>query len=151
VAIDESARVPETAQERVEREPLRGEVSRCREPLLGPLEEEVVVAATTTAVAATDLGIVPIGATGRAYSARRFRSRPQLTRGPEARRDSLGVRAGGFEKRTPPPGPQRIHHLRALALSRLARAGDVVGIEMVDHLVVGVGGAWVSLKERGGW
>ena len=34
---------------------------------------------------------------------------------------------------------------------RMARAGEVVGIEMVDHLVVGVGGAWVSLKERGGW
>jgi len=34
---------------------------------------------------------------------------------------------------------------------RMARAGEVVGIEMVDHLVVGVGGAWVSVKERGGW
>jgi DNA repair protein RadC len=34
---------------------------------------------------------------------------------------------------------------------RMARAGEVVGIELVDHLIVGAGGAWVSVKERGGW
>jgi DNA repair protein RadC len=34
---------------------------------------------------------------------------------------------------------------------RMARAGEVVGVHMVDHLVVGAGGAWVSLRERGGW
>jgi DNA repair protein RadC len=32
---------------------------------------------------------------------------------------------------------------------RVARAGEVVGVHLVDHLVVGAGGAWVSLKERG--
>jgi DNA repair protein RadC len=34
---------------------------------------------------------------------------------------------------------------------RMDRAGEVVGVHLVDHLVVGAGGAWVSLKERGGW
>jgi len=34
---------------------------------------------------------------------------------------------------------------------RMARAGEVVGLHLVDHLVVGRGGAWVSLRERGGW
>jgi DNA repair protein RadC len=34
---------------------------------------------------------------------------------------------------------------------RMARAGEVIGVHLVDHLVVGTGGAWVSLRERGGW
>lgn len=34
---------------------------------------------------------------------------------------------------------------------RMARAGEIVGVEMVDHMIVGAGGAFVSLKERGGW
>jgi len=34
---------------------------------------------------------------------------------------------------------------------RMARAGEVIGLHLVDHLVVGRGGAWVSLRERGGW
>ena len=34
---------------------------------------------------------------------------------------------------------------------RMHRAGEVVGVELVDHLVVAVGGAWVSVRERGGW
>jgi DNA repair protein RadC len=33
----------------------------------------------------------------------------------------------------------------------MARAGEVIGLHLVDHLVVGRGGAWVSLRERGGW
>lgn len=32
---------------------------------------------------------------------------------------------------------------------RLAEAGEVVGVRMVDHLIVGTGGRWVSLRERG--
>lgn len=35
---------------------------------------------------------------------------------------------------------------------RMAEAGEVVGVRLVDHLVVGRGGAaWVSLRERGAW
>jgi DNA repair protein RadC len=33
---------------------------------------------------------------------------------------------------------------------RLARAGDVLGIELIDHVVVGDGGAFVSIREMGG-
>lgn len=34
---------------------------------------------------------------------------------------------------------------------RLAAAGEVVGVALVDHLIVARGGRWVSLKERGAW
>lgn len=34
---------------------------------------------------------------------------------------------------------------------RMSRAGEVIGIHLVDHLVIGTGGAWVSVRERGGW
>ena len=52
---------------------------------------------------------------------------------------------------THPSGDPASSREDLLFTRRMARAGEVVGIEMVDHLVVGVGGAWVSLKERGGW
>ena len=32
---------------------------------------------------------------------------------------------------------------------RLARAGDVLGIELLDHVVIGDGGRWASLRELG--
>lgn len=34
---------------------------------------------------------------------------------------------------------------------RMAEAGEVVGVRMVDHLILGSGGRWVSLRRRGGW
>lgn len=34
---------------------------------------------------------------------------------------------------------------------RLAEAGELVGVRLLDHLVLGATGAWVSLRERGGW
>lgn len=34
---------------------------------------------------------------------------------------------------------------------RMAEAGEVVGLRLVDHLIVAGGGRWVSLKKRGGW
>lgn len=34
---------------------------------------------------------------------------------------------------------------------RLAEAGRVVGVELLDHLILGGGERWVSLKARGGW
>ena len=34
---------------------------------------------------------------------------------------------------------------------RLAEAGEIVGIRLVDHLVLGGGPRWISLAERGGW
>ena len=32
---------------------------------------------------------------------------------------------------------------------RMTEAGEVVGIRLVDHFIVGSGGAWVSLRQRG--
>lgn len=34
---------------------------------------------------------------------------------------------------------------------RMREAGKIVGIRLIDHLVIARGGAWVSLRERGGW
>jgi DNA repair protein RadC len=34
---------------------------------------------------------------------------------------------------------------------RLARAGEIVGVELVDHLVLGTTDRFVSLRERGAW
>jgi len=34
---------------------------------------------------------------------------------------------------------------------RMAEAAAVIGVDLVDHLVLGTPGRWVSLKERGGW
>lgn len=34
---------------------------------------------------------------------------------------------------------------------RVAEAGEIVGIRLVDHLVLGGIGRWVSLRERGAW
>jgi len=46
------------------------------------------------------------------------------------------------------PAPSRED---VLFTRRMDRAGEVVGVHMVDHLVVGCGGRWVSLRERGSW
>lgn len=34
---------------------------------------------------------------------------------------------------------------------RIAQAGEVVGVRLVDHLILAVGGRWLSLRQRGGW
>lgn len=34
---------------------------------------------------------------------------------------------------------------------RMAQAGDVVGVRLVDHLILGAAGRWTSLQKRGGW
>jgi DNA repair protein RadC len=34
---------------------------------------------------------------------------------------------------------------------RLAEAGEIVGVRLVDHLILGSAGRWVSLRQRGGW
>ena len=34
---------------------------------------------------------------------------------------------------------------------RLAEAGELIGIKLVDHLILGAVGRWVSLRERGAW
>lgn len=34
---------------------------------------------------------------------------------------------------------------------RVAEAGDIVGVRLVDHLILGGSGRWVSLRKRGAW
>ena len=46
----------------------------------------------------------------------------------------------------PTPSPEDLAFTR-----RLGEAGEVVGIRVVDHLILGGVGRWVSLAERGGW
>jgi DNA repair protein RadC len=52
---------------------------------------------------------------------------------------------------THPSGDPTPSREDVLFTRRMARAGEVVGLQLVDHLVVGAGGRWVSLKERGEW
>lgn len=34
---------------------------------------------------------------------------------------------------------------------RMAKAGEIVGIRLLDHLILGTARRWLSLKERGAW
>ena len=34
---------------------------------------------------------------------------------------------------------------------RMAEAGDLLGIRLLDHMILGAGGKWVSLSRRGAW
>ena len=34
---------------------------------------------------------------------------------------------------------------------RIAEAGEVVGVRLVDHLIICPGERWVSLRQRGAW
>jgi DNA repair protein RadC len=70
----------------------------------------------------------------------------------EVLREGLLVGAAGLVLfHTHPSGDPAPSREDLLFTRRMARAGEVVGVAMVDHLIVGTGGAWVSLRERGGW
>lgn len=34
---------------------------------------------------------------------------------------------------------------------RIAQSGELLGVRLVDHLILGSGDTWVSLRQRGGW
>jgi len=34
---------------------------------------------------------------------------------------------------------------------RMAEAGELLGVKLIDHVILGGGGRWVSLKRRGAW
>lgn len=34
---------------------------------------------------------------------------------------------------------------------RLARSGELIGVQLVDHLILGDGASWISLRQREGW
>ena len=46
----------------------------------------------------------------------------------------------------PGPSPEDLSFTR-----RMAEAGELMGIRLVDHVIVGDQGTWVSLKQRGAW
>lgn len=46
----------------------------------------------------------------------------------------------------PTPSPEDLRFTR-----RMAEAGELMGIRLVDHIIVGDLGTWVSLKQRGAW
>lgn len=46
----------------------------------------------------------------------------------------------------PSPSPEDLAFTR-----RLADAGELLGVRLLDHLVLGAGHRWVSLRRRGGW
>jgi len=46
----------------------------------------------------------------------------------------------------PSPSPEDFAFTR-----RMSSAADVVGVRLIDHLILGASGQWVSLRERGGW
>jgi len=46
----------------------------------------------------------------------------------------------------PSPSPEDLSFTR-----RMSAAADVVGVRLIDHMILGASGSWVSLRERGGW
>jgi hypothetical protein len=47
--------------------------------------------------------------------------------------------------------PVRISSEDILFTRRMAAAGEVVGVRLIDHLVLGSGGRWVSLRQEAPW
>jgi len=79
--------------------------------------------------------------------------RSKLSAGKHTRLHRIGEISWAVDREfhTHPSGDPAPSRENLLFTRRVARAGQVVGVELVDHLVVGTGGAWVSLRERGGW
>ncbi len=50
-----------------------------------------------------------------------------------------------------PSGDPKPSRDDVLFTRRMDRAGQVIGLHLVDHLIVANGGSWVSMRERGGW
>ena len=69
---------------------------------------------------------------------------------PSRRRLLIGA-AGVVMWHSHPSGDPAPSREDLLFTRRMHRAGEVVGVELIDHLIVAAGGAWVSVKERGGW
>ena len=71
--------------------------------------------------------------------------------GPVLKAAMLYGAAGILLSHTHPFGDPRPSWEDTAFTRRMARACEVMGVRFVDHLVVAYGGAWVSLRERGGW
>ena len=70
----------------------------------------------------------------------------------EILKECLERGAAGFALfHTHPSGDPTPSAEDVLFTRRMAEAAAVVGVELVDHLVLGATGRWVSLRERGAW
>ena len=108
-------------------------------PLLAHADREVCVAAfVDTKHRLLDVSIVSVGSLDHTFMAPR-----------EVFRDALLANASALvlahNHPSGDPDPSRDDEL---VTRRLVRAGELVGIEVLDHLVVG-GDRWVSLARRG--
>ena len=64
----------------------------------------------------------------------------------------LGLNAVGFLIAHNHPSGHPTPSSEDLAFTRrMAEAGDVVGLRLLDHIILGVEDRWVSLKQRGGF
>ena len=62
----------------------------------------------------------------------------------------LALNAAGFILSHNHPSGDPTPSAEDLAFTRRAsEAGDIVGVRLIDHLIVGDGGRWVSLRRRG--
>ena len=70
----------------------------------------------------------------------------------EILKECLSRGAAGFALfHTHPSGDPTPSAEDVMFTRRMAEAAAVVGVELVDHLVLGATGRWVSLRERGAW
>ena len=70
----------------------------------------------------------------------------------EILKECLQLGAAGFALfHTHPSGDPTPSAEDVLFTRRMAEAAAIVGVELVDHLVLGATGRWVSLRERGAW
>ncbi len=76
---------------------------------------------------------------------------PRSSRGRSSRRGCCTAPAA-WSSSTPIPPATRARAPEDLAFTRrLAEGGELVGVRLVDHLILGGVGRWVSLRERGAW
>lgn len=67
------------------------------------------------------------------------------------KRGLLGDAAGFILFHTHPSGDPSPSAEDLAFTRRVAQAGEVVGVRLVDHLILAAGGRWLSLRSRGGW
>lgn len=78
-------------------------------------------------------------------------SRAAVEPGPLLREGLMRCAAGLVLFHTHPSGDPSPSAEDLSFTRRLAEAGETVGIRLVDHLILGSGRRWVSLRQRGGW
>ena len=134
VEEDSAARLPASALDRPE-----PAAEWCSHQLSNRPSEHMLALYLTTRQTAIGWAIVSIGTLNRAA----VEPRPILQMG-------LALNAAGFilshnhPSGDPSPSPEDLAFTR-----RMHEAGDIVGVRLVDHIVIGSPGRWVSLRQRG--